>query len=163
MAAKSYLHLGVPFFVGFRRNNPGNLAKSSRAFQGVVSKPDTGRGNVFFAFATVAYGFRALIEVLLARTQSPKTNTIRKLGPIYAPPHENNTAQWIQQVSKYSGIGPDTPIAVNKDVIKRLAMAIIKKEAGLVQKVGSVTAKFEDQDFEDGWALLQSPAPAMIA
>lgn len=157
MSQKSYLHLAVPFFVGFRRNNPGNLAKSSRSFPGVVSKPDTGRGNVFYAFASVAYGFRALIEVLLTRIQNPKTNTIRKLGPIYAPPHENDTNLWIKQVSKYSGIGPDTPFTLNKDVIKRLALGIIKKEAGLSQKVGSVTAKFEDSDFEDGWALLQGP------
>ncbi len=44
MTQKSYLHLGVPFFVGFRRNNPGNLAKSRRTFQGTVTKADTGRG-----------------------------------------------------------------------------------------------------------------------
>jgi len=157
MAQKSYLHLGVPFFVGFRRNNPGNLAKSSRNFVGVVNKADSGRGNLFFAFASVAHGFRALIEVLITRITNPKTNTIRKLGPIYAPPHENDTAAWITQVSKYSGIKPDAVIQLNKDVIKRLALGIIKKETGLSQKVGSVKATFEDIDFEDGWALLQGP------
>ncbi|GAA4352955.1 hypothetical protein GCM10023185_13100 [Hymenobacter saemangeumensis] len=155
--AKSYLHLSVPFFVGFRRNNPGNLAKSSRNFPGIVAKPDTGRGNKFFAFASVAHGFRALIEVLMVRISTPRTNTIRKLGPVYAPPHENDTAAWVKTVAKYAGMNPDTPLTVDKQVIKRLALAIIKKETGLKQKHGNTVATFSEEDFEDGWALLQAP------
>jgi|GEM_PF-4546344 len=154
---KSYLHLSVPFFVGFRRNNPGNLHKSSRQFPGAVVKPDTGRGNSFFAFASVAHGFRALIEVLMARITNPKTNTIRKLGPVYAPSHENDTAGWIKTVAKYAGMKPDTELTLDKQVIKRLALAIIKKETGLKQKVGATTATFTEEDFEDGWTMLQAP------
>lgn len=164
MGAKSYLHLPATFPVGIRRNNPGNLAKGKNvSYLGLTDRPDTGRGPHFYAFENMAYGMRAMIQLVLSRITKGGCTTIAKLGPKYAPPSENNTAQWIKDVSKRAGIGPNATLGTDHDTMKKLVMAIALKEVGSPWHKNGITATIDPQDFEDGWAMLQTPMPAQLA
>ena len=160
MASKSYLHLPSTFPVGIRRNNPGNLAKGKAVgYLGLTDRPDTGRGPKFYCFQSMAYGMRAMIQLVLSRITKGGCTTITKLGPKYAPPSENNTAEWIHDVAKRAGISPNATLGTDHDSMKKLVMAIALKEVGSPWRKGGVVATIDAQDFEDGWALLSAPAP----
>ncbi|MGI4862476.1 MAG: hypothetical protein ACRYFZ_01020 [Janthinobacterium lividum] len=104
----------------------------------------------------MAYGMRAMIQLVLSRITKSGCTTIAKLGPKYAPPSENNTASWIAEVAKKAGIKSTATLGTDKATIKKLVMAIVSKEVGSPWHKGTVTATIEGQDFEDGWALLQT-------
>lgn len=163
MAIKSYLHLQAKdgFPVGIRRNNPGNLRRGKNVgYPGVTDRPDTGRGPQFYAFENMAFGMRAMIVLVLSYIVKGQFNTITKLAHKYAPPNENNTAQWIAQVSKRASLSATAPLTADKDTVKRLVMAIALKEVGSPWRKAGVVASITPDDFEDGWALLAAPPVA---
>lgn len=158
MAQKSYLNLGPIFPVGIRRNNPGNLRKGKNVqYPGLTERVDTGRGPLFYAFENMAYGMRAMIQLVMSRIAKGEQNTIAKLGPYYAPPKENDTAKWIADVSKRAGIKPNAKLSTDKETVKKLVLAIALKEVGSPWRKNGVVATIDENDFEDGWALLQPP------
>jgi hypothetical protein len=159
MAQKSYLTLGPAFPIGIRRNNPGNLRKGNNVpYPGLTERVDTGRGPQFYAFENMAYGMRAMIQLVLSRITKGGLNTIAKLGPNYAPPKENNTAEWIATVSKKAGIKSTSPLGTDKATLKKLVLAIALKEVGSPWRKNGAVATIDAQDFEDGWSLLEQPA-----
>jgi hypothetical protein len=64
----------------------------------------------------MAYGWRAAF-VLLTRTyyHTYRLYTIRAIITRWAPPNENNTAAYIRNVSRLTGIAPDEPIGIPSD------------------------------------------------
>ena len=67
----------------------------------------------FVQFETMAYGWRAAF-VLLTRTyyHTYRLFTIRAIITRWAPPNENNTRAYIENVSRLTGIGPDEPLGI---------------------------------------------------
>ena len=67
----------------------------------------------FVQFETMAYGWRAAF-VLLTRTyyHTYRLFTIRAIISRWAPPNENNTKRYIENVSRLTGIGPDEPLGI---------------------------------------------------
>ena len=65
----------------------------------------------FVRFTTMAYGYRAAFCLLRTYRVKYGYNTIRKIIKRWAPPSENNTERYIQNVSKWSGIEPDKLLA----------------------------------------------------
>jgi hypothetical protein len=164
MVTKSYLHLPAAFPVGIRRNNPGNLVKGkSVAYLGQTTRVDTGRGPLFYCFENMAYGMRAMIQLVLSRITKGGCTTITKLGPKYTNPKVDNTPQWIRDVSSRAKIGPNETLKTDKASIKKLVMAIVQKEVGSPWHKNGVTATIDAQDFEDGWALLEAPSAPPLA
>jgi len=161
MADKSYLNLPAAFPVGIRRNNPGNLKKGKLvAYPGLTDRNDTGRGPQFYAFKTMAYGMRAMIALVLSRIVKQGCTTIAKLGPKYTNPKVDDTAYWVKLVGQFSGINPNAILTTDHDTMKKLVLAIARKECGpFPRHENGKTATIDGQDFEDGWALLQTPAP----
>jgi len=84
---------------GLRNNNPLNIRHNSDKFQGEV----TGTDKAFKTFVSMAYGYRAAF-VILATYHSRGLNTIEKIVARWAPPNENNTAGYIANVERYSGV-----------------------------------------------------------
>lgn len=113
---------------GERNNNPGNIVKSSQAWQGKVAGSD----SHFESFASPEYGIRALARVLRSYQRAGKV-TLSQMINTYAPPVENNTSAYVAAVSRDTGIAPDSVPDLNNDnVLSSLAKAIIKHENGRV-------------------------------
>ena len=112
---------------GIRNHNPLNIRRSKDQWQG-MAKVQTDRA--FVQFESLEWGWRAAFK-LLTRTyyHNYRLYTIRGIISRWAPPKENNTEAYIQNVSRLSGIGPDEPIGIPSEKPSRwmavgLAMAI---------------------------------------
>lgn len=161
--AKTYLQLTAAqgFPIGIRRNNPGNLRGKRGLYAGETTKPsgDTAAGQTYYAFENMAYGMRAMIQLLISRIVKGNYNSIKKLATVYPAPSAR--AEWTAGVAKNSGLSATATLAPDKATIKKLTMGIIKKEVGSPWRKAGVTASIDAQDFEEGWALLY-PEP-MVA
>ncbi len=114
---------------GIRNKNPGNLIYTSIAWQGKIPFSQN-TDKKFEQFESMELGIRAMFKDLINDINKGK-NTVRKLINEYAPPSENNTAQYIKDVSATIGVKPDDIItSVNGDFLLKLGKAIIKKENG---------------------------------
>lgn len=112
---------------GIRNNNPGNLVKTSIAWQGKVPHSQN-TDSRFEQFISPEYGIRAMfIDV---RNDIRKgANTVRRLITAYAPPFENNTAAYIAAVAKAIKKAPDD--VITSEDYEELVTAIIKQENGV--------------------------------
>ena len=83
----------------------------------------------------MAYGWRAAF-VMLTRTyyHTYRLYTIRAIINRWAPPNENNTKRYIENVCRLTGIGPDEPLGIPSDKPARwimLGAAMGIQECGL--------------------------------
>lgn len=113
---------------GIRNNNPGNLIISNIPWKGKIPRNKNTDGK-YEQFTSPHYGIRAMVMDIKNDIVKDKLNTIRKLINEYAPKHENPTKAYIDFVAKHTGISPDTPIDINKDLFG-ITKAIIHFENG---------------------------------
>lgn len=114
---------------GIRNHNPGNIDRTTDKWQGMA--PDQSGDSRFVVFVAPHWGIRALVKVLLSYQRRYKLKTIRQIIDRWAPPVENNTAAYIDQVAKACGVDPDDTIDIqNKAVLRVLVTSIIKHENG---------------------------------
>lgn len=105
--------------LAFVNNNPGNLKFAGQ--KGAV------RGEKGFAkFSNPQQGYSALKNQI--KLDADRGLTLTKFVSKFAPPTENNTKQYIQQIVKETGFPATTPI--NKIPIDVLAKAVARKESG---------------------------------
>ena len=111
---------------GIRNNNPGNIRKSSIAWQG-----KTGNDGVFEIFDTPANGIRALARNLLTYQRVYHLNTIAQLINKWAPSNENDTGGYVAFVANQTGI-PATSYVNLEDAatLASISNAIILQENG---------------------------------
>ena len=105
---------------GIRNNNPLNVRRSKDKWQGLRAVQTDAE---FCQFETMAYGWRAAF-VLLTRTyyHTYRLYTIRAIISRWAPPNENNTKRYIENVSRLTGITPDEPLGIPSDQPARWIM-----------------------------------------
>ena len=107
-----YVFLIIIFMLprGIRNNNPLNIRRSKDQWQGLRAQQTDAS---FCQFESLEYGWRAAF-LLLTRTYCHKYRlyTIRMIISKWAPPRENLTATYIQNVSRLTGIAPDEPIGI---------------------------------------------------
>ncbi len=105
---------------GIRNNNPLNIRKSKDKWKGLRAQQ---QDAAFCQFENMEWGWRAAFW-LLTRTyyHTYRLFTIRTIVQKWAPPHENNTASYIANVSKMTGIGADEPIGIPSDQPARWMM-----------------------------------------
>jgi hypothetical protein len=84
---------------GLRNNNPLNIRHNADVFQGETK----GNDKSFKSFVSLQYGYRAAF-VTLGTYLSRGQNTIEKNIAKWAPPSENNTADYIEKVERWSGV-----------------------------------------------------------
>lgn len=117
---------------GIRNNNPLNIRKGSN-WQG-EKHPQTDKS--FEEFESMQYGVRAGF-IILRRYMSgyngltEKFNTIEKIIRRWAPPSENNTKAYIEQVSKLTGIPSTLKISFSqRSYMVAIVDAMIRVECG---------------------------------
>ena len=116
---------------GIRNNNPLNIRRTQTQWKGLrAQQTDAG----FAQFETMEYGWRAAFY-LLTRTYYHKYRlyTIRGIVSKWAPPVENNTKAYIENVSRLTGIQPDEPLGIPSEQPSRwmlLAAAMALQECG---------------------------------
>ncbi|MDF2123813.1 transglycosylase [Escherichia coli] len=121
----------------YRNNNLGNLVFANQ--EGATLEAPNAKGEQRFArFNTPEEGIRALANQVSsyyngtsAAAGHQKLQTVSSIISKWAPPNENNTNQYIDNVSKYLGVSPNEKIDVsNPEVMTQLVRAIATKEGG---------------------------------
>lgn len=114
---------------GIRNHNPGNIDRTGDKWQGMAA--DQSSDSRFVVFVAPQWGIRALVKVLLSYQRKHGIKTIRGIINRWAPPVENNTSAYVEQVAKACGVDPDDTIDIeNKAVLRALVSSIIKHENG---------------------------------
>lgn len=129
---------------GVRNNNPGNIEMTKTLWKGEIPHHQNTDGR-FKQFYSYTYGVRAAI-INLKSYYNKGYRTIRQIISRWAPPNENKTERYIQNVVRSSGIPDNTPIVFNKQTIKKLVKAIIMQENGKLY--------ITDEDFDKAWNLV---------
>ena len=126
LASLSYLgQTGLPR--GIRNNNPGNLRKSSSAWQGKIAN---GTDPAFEQFQTFAYGTRAMIK-LLKNYIGDGYNTLDKIINRWAPAADNNNpGAYISSVAFNGGLIPTQVLTANKETLRKLTIPMADVENG---------------------------------
>lgn len=95
-----------------------------------------GRNGGWQRFGSAREGLAGMAGQLL-RYQSGRFNrnsrkrTLRQIINTYAPPNENKTSQYVQQVAAWTGINPDTEIDLrDHDTMSKVLRAMVRKETG---------------------------------
>lgn len=129
---------------GIRNNNPGNLIKTNINWQGETP----GNDAHFETFINMVYGCRAMMLDLINDIKGGM-NTPAKLITEYAPPNENNTAAYIDQVCKGLNMTANQVFTIDEKTIKKLVRIIATVENGPDNKY------LTDTDINAAWALVK--------
>lgn len=119
---------------GIRNKNPLNI-RIGNTWLGEVQQPTD---LEFEQFVSMEYGCRAAFVLLRRYIRRFGRNTIRKIISTWAPSSENNTAKYIEKVSKATGIGADDVIAYEdfKTMVKIVcAMAYVENGEEIDQSI----------------------------
>lgn len=122
-----------------KRNNPGNIRKSSAfTWQGEV--PGTSPGE-FVTFDSLENGYRAMLK-LLNNYLKLGFNTLTKIINRYAPTSDNNNPEnYIRFVSNSAGINPQKIISVNDfSILENIAYSMSLFEHGVQSDDGTLQA-----------------------
>lgn len=114
---------------GIRNNNPGNIRFIVGATSGYLGC--TGSDGAFCQFDVPEHGIRALAALLLTYQRRYGIKTIAAVVRRWAPPTENDTAAYVEAVSRATGYDAETPLDfADPGVLTGLAKAIIQHENG---------------------------------
>jgi hypothetical protein len=112
---------------GIRNRNPGNLRPGDQWVGLALAQSDAS----FLQFGEHLYGLRALMIVLLNYHRKHGLDTVGEIIARWAPPSENNTRAYADQVAARLGVAVDQEINPQKrDVLIGLARAIVRHENG---------------------------------
>ena len=111
---------------GLVNNNPGNI----RPDKAYTWQGSTGEAGGFVQFSSPEAGIRALTLNLLSYDQQG-INTVQGIIKRWAPPSENKTGSYVNQVAKDLGVKPTDQLNVkDANVMRQLVDSIIKFENG---------------------------------
>jgi len=88
---------------GERNNNPLNIRRTKSHWLGMK---DEVKDTAFCEFKTLPWGFRAAFKLLQIYYTKYKRCTLEQIITRWAPPSENNTSGYIQQVVKQTSLNP---------------------------------------------------------
>jgi hypothetical protein len=127
---------------GMRNNNPGNIRKGLNWSGQVLPGTDPS----FIQFKTMSYGLRALFIDLINKHKSGY-DTIQKIIYRYAPPSENATSVYVNNVSSRSGIPALAVFQPTKNNFEKIAKAMA------ISENGAEAALIKDSAWSAGWNL----------
>lgn len=114
---------------GERNNNPGNIRRTNTRWKGMAS--DQSGDPSYIVFIAPEYGIRAMTRVLFTYYERYGLNTVRKIISRWAPPSENPTADYVQNVANALGVHPDDEIDVtDPGILWTMVDRIIVQENG---------------------------------
>lgn len=109
-------------------NNPGNLREVGIPWKGKI-----GAVRGFTKFVNLETGFRAMVKNANRRIMGG-ANTIATLITAWAPPHENDTKNYIAVVSKAVGLPSTTKVKINSPTLIKVCLAMVGMEHGNASK-----------------------------
>ena len=144
MSYTSYLNIDA-YPRGFRNNNPGNLVRTSIAWEGKISH-DKNTDARFEQFKELRFGIRALYRDIISDYKKGLT-TVTALISEFAPAFENNTSAYIGSV--ISSVGGDVIPELTEEKLVLIAKAIIRVENGL-----QYAYLASEKDYQDALQIL---------
>lgn len=112
---------------GLRNNNPGNIVRTDRHWQGEI----IGNDARYATFETPEAGIRAMARTLQTYEQRHGLNSVQAIIARWAPASENETGSYIKAVSSALGVKPDQPLNLQDPAtMSGLVRSIIKVENG---------------------------------
>lgn len=102
-------------------NNPGDLRFIGQ--QGATDSP-----SGFAKFSSPQEGFGALLNDLQTKIKNHPDATLADFSNVYAPPSENNTAQYTANLANQLGVPPNATIGSLEPKIGKFAEAIASNE-----------------------------------
>jgi len=135
-----------------RNNNPGDLRASGINWQGA-----TGSNEGFVTFSDSTYGLRALALDLTNKINGDGLTTISDIISVYAPPSENDTETYIDNVSAQTGFEADQTLTADAPTIAALVRAITTQEVG-----AEYSAMIPDADIQTALGMLPNPLVASV-
>jgi len=125
-ATMTYTHFAQR---GIRNNNPGNIRRSTDKWQGLAPAQDD---PAFFKFEAPVMGIRALVRILKNYQTKHGLNTIEQIINRWAPPVENDTAAYVRNVERWTGLAANQPLDLTQPfILGALVPAIIRMENGI--------------------------------
>jgi hypothetical protein len=113
---------------GVRLNNPGNIRHSHDKWHGEARLQDNKK---FVRFLTPQAGIRAMMKILITYEDVYRITTISSIIMRWAPPAENNTQAYIDDVSIRMGFPPNMMLNIHDpDTLISLSQAIVMHENG---------------------------------
>ncbi len=112
---------------GFRNNNPLNIRIGNTWIGEVTNPTDTH----FEQFTDMVYGLRAGFVLIRRYMERYHLRTIREIVSRWAPPSENYTERYIDQVCCITGMQADTLLSFgDKSAMCNLVCAMVHVECG---------------------------------
>ena len=138
-------------------NNPGNVEKRRDRRPGEVDSPH----ERWAKFATPQDGLREMADAIrqiadVKLAGAGKDFTIRNFAEVYAPRRnrkgekENDTDKYIRDVSSYSGLDADAPLARDVDSMAKLLRTVVRFESGYPH-----SQWFTDDEYRDAAGKLR--------
>lgn len=130
---------------GIRNNNPLNIVKGNSWKGERANQTD----NRFEEFESMAMGLRAGFVLLRnyiegTKTRPTKFNTIRKIIGRWAPPSENYTQRYIDNVCKWSGLLPDEVVRFReRKKMVAIVQAMAKMECGVTLDIALIESAYD--------------------
>lgn len=146
-------------------NNPGNVEKHERRTDKTLFKGEIGgdigggrRPKRFAVFSDPVDGLNAAAVTIMRRAadlaKDGKDFTIANYAPLYNPPTENDTAAYVRNLSKYSGIRADEVLdPYDTDQMSRLLKNVVRFESGTQH-----SAWFTDDEYAAAAELMKEGA-----
>lgn len=140
--------------LGLRNNNPGDLRT------GISWLGASGSENGFITFEDITWGIRALGYDLWEKYNKDGLTTITQIISKYAPPSENDTQGYINNVAGFMGLDPDEDINIDSlpTVLPAMIRAIMNQELG-----ATYSAMVTDDDIAAGIAKIPQSIIGTIA
>ncbi len=138
------------FPLGIRLSNPGNIKRDEvSAWEGMTRLQDHPK---MARFSTPQSGLRALAKLLINYKKLHGLNTLSQVINRYAPPSENQTRLYIEDVSIRSGFFPNEHLDFEDPrVLVPVMQAIVVHENGLAPIIFP-PAWYEDDIYYDSVA-----------
>ena len=125
---------------GIRNRNPGNIRRGNTRYKGETHGSDT----AFKSFVSMEWGYRAIFVLLHTYAVRHGLNTIRSMISRYAPAQENNTASYIETVSKHSRIEADRQVnTLSASDMIPIVTAISRVENGVLPNEAQIRRGWE--------------------
>ena len=114
---------------GITNCNPGNIERGKDRWLGMSADQST--DPRFLVFDKPESGVRALMRLLINYQERHDIKTLRAAINRWAPTAENNSAAYVQHVSRLTGLDPDEPIDfLDEYICTAVAKAIVRHENG---------------------------------
>lgn len=138
--------IGLPR--GIRNFNPGNIEWGDK-WQGLVPKGPT-TDTRFAVFTKPTWGIRALARTLITYYDKYGINTVQGAINRWAPPVENDTGSYVNQVARAVGVPANAPIDFQDyHILRPMVEAIIRHENGDPAKYGQKAHNNINQWYDD--------------